>query len=302
MTNPRVCPVCSSAVIDSDLFQEENIDLTRISNFSFASRKIPEFMCHKLVRCRKCDLVYVCSPPASSELAQAYHVADYDSSEEAEDAADAYIKAMKPVFQNVVNKHDALEIGAGTGILLELLKKEGFINLIGVEPSAAAILAAPKYRREWLQESIFEENNFKPNSFDIICCFMTMEHVYDPGEIARSAFNLLRPGGVFVTVTHDYKSLVNKLLGKRSPIIDIEHMQLFSSKSIRYLFAKNGYEDISVRDFKNNYALKYWFRLTPFPQYFKSIMLSFMKIVGVDNIKFSINVGNIICYGFKRGR
>jgi hypothetical protein len=54
-----------------------------------------------------------------------------------------------------------------------------------------------------------------------------MEHVLDPKVIALPAFRLLRPGGAFVTVTHDHRGRLNRLLGRRSPIIDIEHLQLF---------------------------------------------------------------------------
>ena len=55
---------------------------------------------------------------------------------------------------------------------------------------------------------------------------MTLEHVLDPFEVSKSAFNLLRKGGVFITVTHNYESKVNRILHTKSPIIDIEHMPL----------------------------------------------------------------------------
>ncbi len=58
----------------------------------------------------------------------------------------------------------------------------------------------------------------------------------DPDIIAQASFRLLRPGGAFATVTHDYRSPVNRMLGKRSPIFDIEHMQLFSRRAVRFLW------------------------------------------------------------------
>ncbi|MDY7577595.1 hypothetical protein RGU70_04575 [Herbaspirillum sp. RTI4] len=118
----RSCPVCDSPAEDALLFQEENIDESRISSFSYASRKEPEYMCHRLVRCKKCDLVYASNPPAQNELANAYHLAEYDSSEEANDAAKAYIKAMLPILGALKRKVRVLEIGSGTGVLLEQLK------------------------------------------------------------------------------------------------------------------------------------------------------------------------------------
>ena len=279
---------------------KRNIDLTRISNFSFASRKEPEFMCHQLLRCTTCDLVYVDQPPPASELASAYHTAEYDSSEEALDAALAYISAIRPTLNILKQHYDALEIGAGTGIFLGQLADQGFVNLIGIEPSAAAISAAPEKTRAWLHEGIFCETDYQPNSFDLICCFMTMEHVPDPTIIASACHRLLRPGGAFVTVTHDYRSAVNRILGRRSPIIDIEHMQLFSPTSIEQLFVRTGFSDVTVNRFVNTYALRYWLRLMPLPRLLKRIVGSCLAIVRLDKIKISMNVGNMITAGIKQ--
>ena len=148
---------------------------------------------------------------------------------------------------------------------------------------------------------MFDETAFAPATFDLICCFMTMEHVRDPNAIARAALRLLRPGGAFVTVTHDYRSLVNRLLGKRSPIIDIEHMQLFSKRSIANLLERTGYSAISTRAFVNTYSLRYWTRLMPLPRPVKQSVLKLTGAVGMDRVKLGFNVGNMIAAGFKDG-
>jgi SAM-dependent methyltransferase len=277
----------------------ENIDPSKLGEFSFASRKLPEYMCHHLVRCTSCSLVYADRPPAEGELAHAYHVAEYDSSEEANDAAAAYILAIGSTLDRLASRRSALEIGTGTGVFLDHLAKQGFETLVGVEPSSAAIAAAPEKRRAWIREGMFEERNFEAESFDLICCFMTMEHVRDPQEIASAAFRLLRPGGAFVTVTHDYQGAVNRLLGKRSPIIDIEHLQLFSKPSLVRLFEGSGFEEVATRGFMNRYPLQYWTKLVPLPAPLKTAALGVLKKTGMGGIKFGFNVGNVIASGFK---
>jgi SAM-dependent methyltransferase len=278
---------------------QENLDRSRLSEFSFASRKVPEFMCHRLVQCATCDLVYADQPPGADALAQAYHTASYDSSEEANDAAAAYIRAIRPVLDGLASRRRALEIGTGTGIFLEHLRQEGFSELVGVEPSMAAIAAAPAHRQAWIRPGMFDAADFAPESFDLICCFMTMEHVRDPDAVARDAFSLLRPGGAFVTVTHDYHAPVNRLLGRRSPIIDIEHLQLFSRKSLRHLFEAVGYNGFRVQAFRNRYSLRYWMRLTPVPAPLKQAGDVLMQKTGVARVKLSANVGNLIAAGCK---
>jgi SAM-dependent methyltransferase len=296
----RCCPVCGSDLSQSHLFASENIDQHKISGLSYASRKPPELMSHWLVSCKECDLVYAPNPPSIEDLANAYHQADYDSSQEAIDAANSYLKACLPVIRQIPELGSALEIGSGTGIFLELLEGVGFERLVGVEPSQSAIdMASPK-TRGWIEHGIFDEKNFVPQSFDLICCFMTLEHVADPMQMAKSVYRLLKPGGAFVSVTHDYRSFINRMLGMRSPIIDIEHLQLFSEKSIREMFIRAGYQNISTTSFINSYSIKYWLRLSPLPKSLKSFVDQFLKVSKLDNLHLGINVGNRFSCGYKR--
>jgi SAM-dependent methyltransferase len=297
----RACPVCQMGDDQATLFVDNNIDPAKLTGFSFASRKTPEFMAHRLVQCPVCDLVYANHPPSEEALAHAYHVADYDSADEANDAATAYMQAMQPALRHIANKQRALEIGTGTGILLERLQRAGFLEVIGVEPSQAAIAAAPKHRQHWIRQGMFDERDFTPDSMDLICCFMTMEHVRDPQVIAQAAMRLLRPGGVFITVTHNYRSVVNRLLGRRSPIIDIEHMQLFSVPSIRRLFDGAGFESVTNSAFANTYAVGYWMRMSPLPVRVKHVAMRVLKWLRWDRWRLSLNVGNTMTVGIKPG-
>jgi SAM-dependent methyltransferase len=298
----RACPVCDTESRFARLFLEENIDPAKLSGLSFASRKTPEFMCHRLVRCPRCDLVYADEPLDQEVLAQAYHASGFDSAEEANDAADSYVEALRPLLAALPARQSVLEIGAGTGAFLERLLPWGFTRLVGVEPSPAAIAAAPPSRRAWLREAIFKEEDHAAGSFDFVCCFMTLEHVRDPGLLTRSVVRLLKPGGAFAVVVHDHRSLVNRVLGRRSPIIDIEHMQLFSRPGVEHLFKSAGLERISVASFRNRYAVRYWLRLLPLSPARKGRVAAFIERWGIAGRKIGFNVGNMMCHGFRPDR
>lgn len=296
----RNCPICNTPSDSAQIFLKKNIDQSQLSEFSYASRKLPEFMCHQLVKCPNCDLVYANDPPDQSALAEAYHVSDFDSNEEANDAALAYASAVKPLLNKIKNKGVALEIGTGTGIFLEHLLKAGFERVIGIEPSTAAINAAPEHRKKWILESIFKEGDFEPNSLDFICCFMTLEHVLDPNEIVSAASRLLKPGGGIALVTHDYNAGVNRLLGSKSPIIDIEHMQLFTPKSIYKLLENNTFIDIDISSFYNKYSLQYWVRLLPINSSTKKGLIDLLSKINISNKKIKLNVGNIVSCAIRK--
>jgi SAM-dependent methyltransferase len=296
----RVCPLCGSGRANAVPFLEGNIDKRKIDGSSFASRKTPEYMSHAMLRCLSCDLAYVERPPSEAVLAASYHAADFDSAGEAEDAADTYARVISPVLERLSGRRDsALEIGTGTGAFLSRLADAGFTKLVGVEPSEAAIAAAPPERRGWIREGIFIEKDYAPESFDLICCFMTLEHVRDPGELASSAWRLLRPGGAFVAVTHNYRGLVNRMLGRRSPIVDIEHMQLFSKRSSQRLLSSRRYVEVVAHSFRNAYPLSYWMRLAPIPNRCKSGLIRGLEASSFDRSKLSVNVGNIMSWGFR---
>ena len=298
-TKSRRCPVCFDSNKNSVIFQKENIDKKKITSFTYASRKNPEFMCHEMVRCLNCDLVYVTAPPDKLKLSEAYHTADYDSSEEALDAAETYINHINEVVSKLNSKSKILEIGSGSGDFLYNLKKKGFTNLTGIEPSISAINSAHPEIKSHLQEGIFQVDNFQEMKYDLVCCFMTLEHVYDPREISESVNKILKKGGYFVMVVHNYRSLVNRILGKKSPIIDIEHMQLFSKKSIRLLLNNTNYQDIHIKAISNRYSINYWIRLLPIVSLIKKIFIKLLKVFNFDNVKININVGNMIVSGRK---
>ncbi len=296
----RACPICLDHTVQAVPHFNDSVREEAVTSASFASRKLPEYMSHAMVRCTQCDLVYVDRPPSQEQLADNYHAADYDSSEEAEHAADSYAKAIRPVLDRLAGRlNDALEIGTGTAAFLARLKDAGFRNVVGVEPSVCAIAAALPERQPWIRQGIFEEADFAPESFDLITCFMTLEHVREPGDLVESAIRLLRPGGAFVGVTHDYRGWVNRLLGTRSPIVDIEHMQLFSARSSCALLVTRGFEKVEAEAFSNAYRPSYWLRLAPMPERLKQNAIGAVKGSAFDAVRLPFNVGNTMSWGFK---
>ena len=293
----RNCPVCFSSL--SKHFMDENYDPSKINQYTFASRKNPEFMCYELVECNVCDLVYANSPPSVEELSDLYHEAEFDSNDEATAAARSYIISLEEILKQINKKDTVIDIGTGTGILLDKFKEKGFKKVIGVEPSKPPIDYAPEYRKKWIIHDIFRKSYFEKNSIDLIFCAMTMEHVRDPKEIALDVYELLSNGGAVAFVVHDRRSLVNRILGKKSPIIDLEHLQIFSKKSMFELLDRCGFDNIKIKSFKNTYPLKYWVRLTPLPNFLKNNIIKILKLLLIDKIKISINVGNMLAYGFK---
>jgi SAM-dependent methyltransferase len=292
----RVCPVCGGcSYLD---FVEERIDPSKISDFTYASRKQPEFMCLRLVRCLGCDLVYAPALPATDFLSIAYSEAAYDSGIEAQAAARSYAKALAPHLAGLERKA-AVDVGAGNGSLLPWLSETGFNPVIGIEPSRAAIEAALATVRPMLREGMFSQALLADIQPSLICSFMTLEHLANPDGFVRSVYEILEPGGMIAVVVHNWRAPLNRLLGLHSPIIDVEHLQLFNPQSVRTLLERSSFDSINILPIGNSYPIRYWLRLAPLPIGLKVKITSVLDCIGISNVQASLHVGNMLAVGIK---
>jgi len=145
---------------------------------------------------------------------------------------------------------------------------------------------------------MFREGLFEPESCSLITCFQTIEHVPDPLALCREAAKLLIPGGSLAIIAHNRNGLLNRLLGRKSPIFDIEHLQLFSPTSLKILLENAGLQNISIRPFRNTYPLAYWTRLFPFPAPLKPTILSLVQTT-IGSLPLAFPVGNLLCTATK---
>jgi SAM-dependent methyltransferase len=295
----RACPLCGVGD-DSVRVAEARLDPAALDSFAFASRKLPEHMHYPLRNCVTCDVIYASAAPTPEFLREAYGGADYDSSEEARQASRTYARFVRNVLgRRRVLQEAALDIGTGEGSFLQELLALGFKRVVGVEPSAAPIAAAPPTIRPFIVHDMFREDLFPPESFDLITCFQTIEHLHDPLALCRNTGSLLRPGGALILVSHNHRALSARLLGRRSPIFDIEHLQLFSPRSTAKLLERAGLSDVSVQSVFNRYPLHYWTKLFPGPRKLKQPLIAWLKTSRVGHFSFPLPAGNILTIGFK---
>jgi SAM-dependent methyltransferase len=196
----------------------------------------------------------------------------------------------------------ALDIGTGDGAFLEQLLEHGFERVAGSEPSKAPIAAAKKNIRPLIKQGLFEPKRYKKGSFSLISCFQTIEHLYRPMEICSGAYGLLKEGGAFFIVCHNRRALSAKVLGLKSPIYDIEHLQLFSPKSAKFMLERAGFRDVTVKTVLNSYPLNYWVKLLPLPKGLKIVLIKFLEKVWLGKMPVTMPVGNLAVIGYKRSK
>jgi SAM-dependent methyltransferase len=294
----RPCPLCGQHS-DSPVFAESTIDLEKLDEFAFASRKLPEYMHPRLIECSQCGILYGNPVLSPDTLASAYERAAFDSGSEAHYAGKTYAGQVRRILQRLPDRNGALDIGTGDGAFLEELLNLGFQDVAGIEPSSAPIASAKPSIRPLIRSGFFRPEDFPEAAFSLITCFQTMEHVPDPLAIARGAFGLLKPGGAFLMVAHNRKSVSARLLGLKSPIFDVEHLQLFCPATAKQLLDRAGFRDVRVLSLWNRYPVSYWIKLLPVPSGVKRSLCGPWSESGVGRIPLALPAGNLICAGFK---
>lgn len=291
------CIICGDSAYKA--LYEQNFSESQIDSKIFSARRVPDHYHYRIVRCVKCGLIYS-NPILEPGKIQALYADSYQTY----DIEVANIKSTYGYYLNKLSsflrqKERMLEIGCGSGFFLEVAKKFGFNEVYGVEPSKDAVKKADKSIRGNILNKHFEVNDFKKNSFDLICVFQTIEHLISPGEFLMDCFSLLKPKGIIFVIAHNTDSLLAKLMKENSPIIDIEHIYLFNKKTLWNLFSKFGYIPIKVFDISNKYSLNYWFRMLSLSGWINKYIFSMLNTTGLGVTNLSVNAGNIGIYAQK---
>lgn len=281
------------------MFRESTYDERRWTQASFSSRKMPEYMHFRLLTCGACGLTYG-SPVASAQSAgHAYSAASFEASAESADAARTYARYLR---NEGFEPGSALDIGCGDGAFLRELRRLGFRDVVGVEPSEAPVRVAADDVRPLIRQEMFDGGCFAENSFDLVTCFQTIEHVYEPRTLLEDICRILKPGGKVFLIAHDLGAFSARIMGEKSPIFDIEHVQLFNPQSVRFLLTQTDFRAVNVFSILNAYALTYWLKLFPLPARVKSsVLASFERpaLRAVGAIRIPVPAGNMAIFGTK---
>ena len=203
-----------------------------------------------ILECLDCDVLYSTPVPPFEDLLNLYRQASFDSRKEAGQASKTYGHYLKKIAAKLPGREGAIDIGTGEGAFLSILQGAGFSNVVGMEPSAAAVAQADPAVKPLIREERFLypagafAGRISVLSLDFTC-FQTIEHVPDPlAEMCREEARggCLRPGGALFLVGHNRRALSAKILGRKSPIFDIEHLQIFSPAGLENLLKAAGFK------------------------------------------------------------
>lgn len=288
------CAVCKNKEKIRVLYPA-TFNLQKINVKTFSARRTPDRMHHQFVKCEKCGLIFSNPILEPKKIFSLYKGSEFHYTVESTYLAKTYGMYLQKARKSLPlsKKLKLLDIGCGNGFFLEEAKRMGVHDVWGIEPGKETVKHARSDIREKIKVDILRPGLFKKNSFDIITCFHTLDHIIDPNAFLNEVFSLLKKGGKILFIVHNTDGLSVKLFGENSPIFDIEHMYLFNPKSLARICTKNGFKKADVFEVKNTYPLGYWSRMIPLPKGVKKSLLSLLKQTKLENVSIGIKAGNI---------
>lgn len=169
---------------------------------------------------------------------------------EATPSASGYFGHPRPEMLPLVPAGAAriLEVGCGAGAFARLVKEVRRCEYWGVEPSPAAWAGARKVV-DRLIEGAFDPAALRGETFDCIVFNDVLEHLPDPDRALSEARTLLRPGGHVVASIPNLRyfpylyrlAWLGELEYEDAGVLDRTHLRLFTPRSVRNLFLRNGF-------------------------------------------------------------
>lgn len=286
------CAICG-VPDEADELYPASLGLAAFTAAAFSARRIPDRTHHRMVSCRRCSLVRadpVLDPDFAAEL---YRASTFDYGDELEGLRATYGAALMRLAKVAPGRHGLLDIGCGNGFVLEIALDRGWSNVRGVEPSADAIAHANARVRELIAPDVMRPGLLPDSSFDAVTLFQVLDHMPDPQALLRDCHAAMRPGGAILALNHNVAAWSARLLGKRSPIIDVEHTYLYSPTTIRRLFEAAGFEVLGVGPVRNTYSLAYLLHLVPVPQTLKAALLPRLRATRLGRVQATVPLGNL---------
>jgi SAM-dependent methyltransferase len=286
------CPICDTEGNARELYPA-NFDLAAFNPAVYSARRLPDRVHYRIVKCDRCSLVRSDPVAAPESLAELYAQSSFDYAQEVDDLKLTYGRYLDRLERFGVHKSSLLEIGCGNGFFLEEALKRGYASVSGVEPGKAVVEQACADIRPNIICDVLRPGLFEPGRFDTIAIFQTFDHVSEPGPLLDECSRLLKPGGLLLCLNHNIEAWSAKLLGERSPIVDIEHTYLYSPRTISRLFEKHAFKTLETGSARNTYHLYYLTRLLPLPKTLKRLKLTLLKATRIGSLRLTVPLGNL---------
>lgn len=253
--------MCSSSLLAP--YKTGNFDTSSLSKDHIKITDSDYGKIWDLSRCNSCTHVFA-NPCPSQEFIQTLYgeIEDPVYQEEAQGRSKNFSRILKFLDKIHPERGILFDVGAATGILLDISRKRGW-HVEGIEPSAWAIgVARDKYNLE-IREGVFEETTLQKEHYTVVTMVDFIEHIPHPLDAISIAHKILMPGGILCLVTPDINSLAARIIGQKWWHYRPGHLGYFSKKSLDFLLQRTGFRVVKMRKYSWTFSFHYLLSRNP---------------------------------------
>ena len=219
-----------------------------------------------LVRCNHCGLMYLDPRPSPEDMA-AYYPEEYEAHIGTQKQRLSWLRRLdyeygihkryRAIMRYTETGH-MLDIGCASGAFLDGMRERGW-SVAGIEPSTRAAAYARRELGLQIQNTVLENAELAPASFDLVTMWNVLEHLSDPQESLQRLGEVLRPGGLLVFAVPNLHSLDRILFKQYWAGYDLpRHLYTFPSDVLERMVRAAGLEILDRRCVYGTYnALAY---------------------------------------------
>jgi|GEM_PF-6308198 len=150
-----------------------------------------------------------------------------------------YLNGLNTI-QEVATGPRILDIGCSSGYFLSIAVENGMEGF-GVEPNKLEVEYARQNGVLVLASNVSDLDSGE--TFDVITLWDVLEHIREPVAYIESLLSILKPGGCIFVQVPSCDSLAAKIMRGACNMFDgVEHLTLFSKRSLNLAFTKVGFE------------------------------------------------------------
>tara|TARA_B110000305_G_scaffold240903_1_gene312978 strand:+ start:3664 stop:4635 length:972 start_codon:yes stop_codon:yes gene_type:complete len=150
--------------------------------------------------------------------------------------------------KNNIQKANIIDLGAGYGAFLDLLKVNKNFNLYGVEPSETLVNSLKKKKINSINK--FAEDltiNDLPSGRNVFVSFELIEHLQNPLKFFKKISKLSKKNDYLIFTTLSGTGIdIRDLWQNSNSICPPQHLNFFNPNSIKIILEKNKYKVLDI--------------------------------------------------------
>lgn len=290
----RDCPGCGAKAGKAEAFSEKAAETLSLDELAPYWRGLfQEKVFFTYDRCGGCGLLYAPVFFDQAQLGELYSAMEPNMDTVGTEAIEA---TQRVYFEEATNglhvSGNFLEIGPDVGyVVAHAAKDPRFEHFFLFEPNKsvhAELGAAAGTKPVTISEDMDDLSAVPDGSVALALMVHVLDHLLEPRAMLEQIARKLKPGGRIAIVTHNERSLLRSVMGKRWPPFCLQHPELYNPRSITKLLKGAGYGSVEVHGSKNYFPLSFMVRQAAYAAGIK------LERVPLPKTVLGLRLGNIM--------